>query len=218
MIGIVDGFVTEKYGRGRYTREQVESIVHNLQRLARVPGPSDQDAPAVPMIFVELMLRQADVRITEDSGLGGLPTSSLELFEQHALDVLRNSSDREEAIESARLAARVCLAPDYIPKLQSRTEFDESGLSREAMDELLTSGLMMRLGTDADPRYRFTLDPVAEYLVATWEVIKARSNPGARAALSSLLDGLEKKPDDLRPKGLLNAISECLALEDAVLD
>ena len=216
MGDMVDRFIAKKYGRGRFTEGQTEVIVSSLRRLFHASGGSDRLSRAVPMIFVELMLKQAHLRADDGAGLESLPTSSVGLFEQYTLDVLRSTANREQSVDDARIAAQVSLAPDYVPKLRSRKAFDEAGLSRKAVDELIASGLMTRVGTDVDPRFRFTLDPVAEYLAAKWEVIVARHDERAQAELSALLSRLEEQGGEARSEGFIAALKECLALEDAV--
>jgi len=212
--GLFEAFTDEKYGRGRFTEEQGATIVHSLRELLGAPAGSDTHGRELPMVIVELMLRQAHSRVDGDPSLQSLPRSAVDLFEQYTLDVLRRAPSLEQAVEEARAAAIVCLTPDFTPKRQPQAAFEQAQVSREALDRLVNSGLVTRLGSEADPFFKFALDPLAEYLAAKAHVMNARLSQQEHVNLLALLGNLEQLPNDARPESFIEALRECLRAEE----
>ena len=114
----------------------------------------------------------------------------------------------------ALVAAEVCLTPDYVPKRRPRRAFEDAELTRDALDEIVRAGLMVRVGTDLDPRFGFVLDPVAEYLGAKRMVISARGDADAWARLATLAEELARDADAAEA-GFASALAACFAMEAA---
>jgi hypothetical protein len=203
---LLDAFVAESADLGDISGEEREELRERVKQLMFHIG-RDQDQPrTLPMIFLKLMIDRAEQ--LRDSGveLRELPGSVIDLVEGYTCAVLK---DRGAWIDAARSAALVCLGRELRPMWRPEGEYKAVGLTSDDLTALSRSGLLVESGSKGDPHFKFSLDPIAEYLAA-WEwVIGIRDGRRTREDLARVV-AVQPPPD-----GFLHAL-EMWARKDRV--
>ena len=86
----------------------------------------------------------------------------------------------------------------------------DEALPAASLDLFVDAGLMVATPSVGDPKLKFALDPISEYLAAWHAVIALRDGELATSALRQLLEEL---PPDRWPSGYLEALEQYLDRE-----
>jgi photosystem II stability/assembly factor-like uncharacterized protein len=204
-LGTIDDVLTryldDVVGAGRFSATQREAIREALKGIMKEMSDENGQAPQIPMVFVKLIIQRADeVLATDDSSAttekaeAALPKDLGELVDAYVASLLEAHPDGVSEAAQARRAALACVSPDGVPKLRPLAAYEAKSLTLLQLEGLVTTGLMVKDAHDVgDPRYKFALDPIAEYLAAKELVIAVRDGrmtlPQLKGAMSQFADG-----------------------------
>jgi hypothetical protein len=150
------------------------------------------------------MVERAKQLLDGGDMLDHLPRAIVALVRDYACELLREEKDPLQSIRDARAAAIVCLGEDLQPAWRSLSLYEAVGLPADKLNALARCGLMVESGSAGDPYFKFSLDPVAEYLAA-WEwVVGIRDRQRDRGQLTRELDSLAERP----PEEFLTALKQ----------
>jgi hypothetical protein len=180
----------------------------SLIRLNTIKG--EEDVPLVPLV-VRLFVEQAVRLLQAGKTLDQLPLSLPDVYFQHLRQVnptdpsVPHFLDVDRMLSAAKLLGKLALGQDYIPKEFSK---EQAIAALAAGGEMVTAasnplvrlklnGVLLEKAGGFVTRFRFSLDPMAEFLAAAayadecrkdstqWEAILSQSNgaPGFQVAL-----------------------------------
>lgn len=186
LDSFLDDLVIRTLGAGRFSPRQREAIRSRLISVMR-DLQRDDDARAIPMLMVALMLRRADeLARTDADDLSSLPDTFFGLVEAYVDVVLRHNEETFEVIGRARKAAVACLGEHCVPAFRPLAAFQARSLSLPDLRTFVAAGLMVESGTTGDPTFKFALDPVAETLAALDWALRLRDGAITGADLPRL--------------------------------
>lgn len=196
MDAVLDRYLDDVVGAGRFNPSQRESIREALKGIMGELSGEGGRQPQIPMVFVKLIIQRADNVLAKDEAPGvrdqaeaSLPKDLAELVDAYLASLLEARPDRVAEAAQARRAALACVGPEGLPRWRPLAAYASKSLALEHIEALVTTGLMVRDGADVgDPRYKFALDPIADYLAAKELVIAVRDGnmtPDELKALSS---------------------------------
>jgi hypothetical protein len=154
---------------------------------------------------VRLFVEQAFKLIREGRSLDELPSTLPEIYFLHLRLINpqdQNSPhflDNEAMFKVAKALAKLAVGSDYVPKEFPRQAAAPVLLSigepistqRDPLERLKLNGVLMEKPAGLGPRYRFTLDPIAEFLAAVAYAEEFGSDPDR---WQQLVDGAKTAP------------------------
>jgi photosystem II stability/assembly factor-like uncharacterized protein len=196
MDAVLNRYLDDVVGAGRFTADQRESIREALKNIMKELSGEGGLPPQIPMVFVKLLIQRADEVLSRDGasaapfkGEAALPRDLAGLVDAYMASLLEARPERVAEANQARRAAVACVGADGLPKWRPLAAYEAQSLKLEQVEALVTTGLMVKDGGDVgDPRYKFSLDPIADYLAAKELVIEVRDGkmtPEGLKALSS---------------------------------
>ncbi len=191
---VLSRYLDDVVGAGRFTPAQREAIRETLKGIMKEMSHEPGQTPQIPMVFVKLIIQRADeVLATDDKSETteraeeALPKDLAELVDGYVASLLEARTDTVSEAAQARRAALVCVGSDGIPKLRPLAAYEARSLTLAQLEGLVTTGHMVKDAVDVgDPRYKFALDPIAEYLAAKELVMAVRDGRMTLADLKAL--------------------------------
>jgi hypothetical protein len=182
MDGVLNRYLEDVVGAGRFTSKQREAIREALKGIMEELSKEGGHPPEIPMVFLKLIVQRADkVLANAESTVpqirdqASLPHSLAELVDAYMGNLLENSPDVVEQALRARKAALACIGDDGLPSWRPLAGYERKGLKLDQIEALVTAGLMIKDSADVgDPLFKFALDPIAEYLAAKELVLALR--------------------------------------------
>ncbi len=179
---VLSRYLDDVVGAGRFSPSQREAIRESLKGIMKEMSRESGQPPQIPMVFVKLIIQRADEVLEKDdmSGISGsaeasLPKDLSELVDAYVASLLEARPDCVAEANQARRAALACIGQDGLPKLRPLAAYEARSLALAQLEGLVITGLMIKDAADVgDPRYKFALDPIAEYLAAKELVISVR--------------------------------------------
>jgi len=191
MDGVLDRYLEDVVGAGRFTPDQRESIREALKSIMKELAVSAGQSPEIPMVFVKLLVQRAD-QVLGSGGTRGLPGQVDprlphglgDLVDGYQASLLETRPDIVSQAVQARQAALACVGPEGLPEWRPLAAYAARGLTHGQLEALVTAGLLVKDAADVgDPRYKFVLDPIADYLAAKELVLAVRDGQLTVAAL-----------------------------------
>ncbi|HII4382567.1 TPA: hypothetical protein ACY4P7_004686, partial [Vibrio parahaemolyticus] len=151
------------------------------QSLANAMTLRGKELPVTPLLVNLFVTKAIENAMTTESALTHLPQNIPEVYFEHLRSVNPESADaknylpQEAMIEITKLAARITLGDDFVPKRVNIIELREKlSKARIAMIEagtdpiarLLDNQVLEQRLVGGSTQVGFTLDPVAEYVAA----------------------------------------------------
>jgi hypothetical protein len=203
MDAVLDRYLEDVVGAGRFTPEQRESIREALKSIMKELSASAGHTPEIPMVFVKLLVQRADqvLGAGETTGLPGqvdprLPHGLGDLVDGYLASLLETRPDSVSQAGQARLAALACVGAEGLPVWRPLAAYAGRGVTPDQLEALATAGLLLKDATDVgDPRYKFVLDPIADYLAAKELVLAVRDGKLTAAALKAQIAAFAKGSD-----------------------
>jgi photosystem II stability/assembly factor-like uncharacterized protein len=163
-------------GRPFATIEEQCDLGKRLAKLIQLrTGLGEHDVPLIPLP-VRLFVEQAVQLVRESKSLDDLPSSLPEVYLRQIRIVnpqnsgLPNFFPDDPLLEIAQALAKISLRRDFIPKEFSRSEatkiIGEPKYNSDPLQRLVLNGVLVEKPGGKDVRFRFSLDPVAEFLAA----------------------------------------------------
>jgi photosystem II stability/assembly factor-like uncharacterized protein len=179
---VLSRYLDDVVGAGRFSPAQREAIRESLKGIMKEMSHESGQPPQIPMVFVKLIIQRADEVLPKDdtsetsgSAEASLPKDLSELVDAYVASLLEARPDRVAEANQARRAALACIGQDGLPKLRPLAAYEAKALTLAQLEGLVVTGLMVKDAADVgDPRYKFALDPIAEYLAAKELVISVR--------------------------------------------
>jgi photosystem II stability/assembly factor-like uncharacterized protein len=179
---VLSRYLDDVVGAGRFSPSQREAIRESLKGIMKEMSSESGQPPQIPMVFVKLIIQRADQVLAKDDAseaAGGaeasLPKDLSELVDAYVASLLEARPDGVAQAGQTRRAALACIGQDGLPKLRPLAAYEARSLSLAELEGLVITGLMVKDAADVgDPRYKFALDPIAEYLAAKELVISVR--------------------------------------------
>jgi photosystem II stability/assembly factor-like uncharacterized protein len=179
---VLSRYLDDVVGAGRFSPSQREAIRESLKGIMKEISSESGQPPQIPMVFVKLIIQRADEVLSKDEapGASGSPEASLpkdlsELVDAYVASLLEARPEGVAEANQARRAALACIGQDGLPKLRPLAAYEARSLTLAQLEGLVVTGLMVKDAADVgDPRYKFALDPIAEYLAAKELVISVR--------------------------------------------
>jgi len=214
IIGYLDRRETE--GLLREGRLQLQ-LAEKILALSEAGG---QRAP-ITALLVTMFVDGARLRIRQGHALDDLPKVMPDIFVDYLqrLNTVTGTSERKIAdpafVQAAQVIAVVSLGKTLIPRdflaAEAMAALSKDGLDSQGqalLDQLIGGGVIERRGPGGYVLLRFSLDPVAEYLAATRQVIKMKSADTRRwVSYLSSLKKVDGYPDVM--EGYLTALVNC---------
>lgn len=190
---VLSRYMDDVVGAGRFSAAQREAIRDALKGIMKEMSHEAGQPPQIPMVFVKLIIQRADEVLATDDKSGttesaeaSLPKDLAELVDAYVASLLEARPDCVSEAAQARRAALACVGNDGIPKLRPLAAYEAKSLTLGQLEGLVTTGLMVKDAVDVgDPRYKFALDPIAEYLAAKELVMAVRDGRMTLDALKS---------------------------------
>ena len=178
---VLSRYLDDIVGAGRFTPSQREAIRDALKAIMKEISRENDKSPAIPMVFVKLLIQRADEVLSKDGSAAApgsdeavLPKDLAGLVDGYLSSLLESHPDGTAEAGQARRAALACIGPDGVPKARPLAAYALRTVTHEQLEALVITGLIVREGTVDDPQYKFALDPIAEYLAAKEIVIAVR--------------------------------------------
>lgn len=203
MDAVLDRYLEDVVGAGRFTPDQREAIREALKAIMKELSASGGEVPEIPMVFVKLLVQRAD-QVLGSGGTRGflgqvdprLPHGLGDLVDGYLASLLEGRPDSVAQAVQARQAALACAGAEGLPVWRPLAAYATHGVAPEQLEALVTAGLLLRDGTDiGDPRYKFALDPIADFLAAKELVLAVRDGRLPPAALQAQLAAFAKGSD-----------------------
>jgi len=196
MDSVLNRYLDDVVGAGRFSPEQREAIRDSLKHIMKELSGEGGAEPHIPMVFVKLIIQRADLVLAKDpvpgapdAGEASLPRDLAELVDGYLASLLEARPDSVAEAGHARRAALACIGLEGLPKWRPLAAYASKSVSPDHLETLVTTGLMVRDSADVgDPLYKFALDPIADYLAAKELVLAVRDakmTPGELKALTS---------------------------------
>jgi photosystem II stability/assembly factor-like uncharacterized protein len=179
---VLSRYLDDVVGAGRFTPSQREAIREAMKGIMKELSHDAGQPPQIPMVFVKLIIQRADEVLstgdkseTTELAEAALPKDLAALVDAYVASLLEARPDCVSEAAQARRAALACVGADGVPKLRPLAAYEARSVSLQQLEGLVTTGLIDKDAADVgDPRYKFALDPIAEYLAAKELVIAVR--------------------------------------------
>jgi len=187
---VLNRYLDDIVGAGRFDSAQRESIRDALKGIMNELSGGVGRAPQIPMVFVKLLIQRANEVFARDgapaASEASLPRDLAGLVDAYLASLFESRPDSVEEANRSRRAALACVGSDGVPQWRPLAAYESRSVTREQVEGLVNSGLMIRDASDiGDPRYKFALDPIAEYLAAKELVIAVRDGRMTLAELKA---------------------------------
>jgi len=218
IVPFIIGYLDRRESEGllRDGRMQLQ-LGEKILALSEMGG---QRAP-ITALLVTLFVDSARRRVQEGHALDDLPKVMPDIFVDYLkrLNTVTGSSEQKIAdpifIQAGQVVAAVSLGRSLVPQdflaAEALAALSKDGLGsqgQQLLDQLIGAGVIERRAPGGYVLLRFSLDPAAEYLAATRQIIMLKSADARRwkTYLSSLrkIDGY---PDVI--EGYLTALTNC---------
>ena len=199
---VLNRYLDDVVGAGRFDAAQRESIRESLKGIMKELSGGGRE-PQIPMVFVKLLIQRADEVFAKNEAAAApisaeatLPRDLAELVDAYLANLFESRPDGVEEANRARRAALACIGRDGVPQWRPLAAYDARSVTRDEVEGLVNSGLMIKDGADVgDPRYKFSLDPIAEYLAAKELVMAVRDSRLTLGALKAETAGFSAESD-----------------------
>jgi hypothetical protein len=197
---VLNRYLDDIVGAGRFDAVQREGIRDALKAIMNELSGGGGRTPQIPMVFVKLLIQRADDVFAKDgapaAAEASLPRDLAGLVDAYLASLFESRPDCVEEANRSRRAALACVGRDGAPQWRPLAAYESRSITREQAEGLVNSGLMIRDGADVgDPRYKFALDPIAEYLAAKELVIAVRDARMTLAELTAYASGFSPESD-----------------------